>query len=141
FRSHCIYMHLTLVPVVSGSEIKTKPTQHSVKELRGIGIQPDILLCRCEDPLPNEQRRKIALFTNVEERAVFSAVQADDIYKIPMLLHEQGLDEIVVARTGLNVPPADLSAWQQVVQARAHPETVVDIAMVGKYVQMRDSYI
>jgi CTP synthase len=140
-RDHCIYMHLTLVPVVSGSEIKTKPTQHSVKELRGIGIQPDILLCRCKDPLPNEQRRKIALFTNVEERAVFSAVDADDIYKIPMLLHEQGLDEIVVGRLQLNVPPADLSAWQHVVQAKAHPETVVDIAMVGKYVQMRDSYI
>ncbi|MDQ2641709.1 MAG: CTP synthase [Pseudomonadota bacterium] len=140
-RDHCIYMHLTLVPVVSGSEIKTKPTQHSVKELRGIGIQPDILLCRCKDELPSEQRRKIALFTNVEERAVFSAVDADDIYKIPMLLHEQGLDDIVVNRLQLNVPPADLSAWQQVVQARAHPETVVDIAMVGKYVQMRDSYI
>jgi CTP synthase len=140
-RDHCIYMHLTLVPVVSGSEIKTKPTQHSVKELRGIGIQPDILLCRCKDPLPNEQRRKIALFTNVEERAVFSAVDADDIYKIPMLLHEQGLDEIVVGRLQLNVPPADLSAWQHVVHAKAHPETVVDVAMVGKYVQMRDSYI
>ncbi len=140
-RDHCIYMHLTLVPVVSGSEIKTKPTQHSVKELRGIGIQPDILLCRCKDELPSEQRRKIALFTNVEERAVFSAVDADDIYKIPMLLHEQGLDGIVVNRLQLNVPPADLSAWQQVVQAKAHPETVVDIAMVGKYVQMRDSYI
>jgi CTP synthase len=140
-RDHCIYIHLTLVPVVSGSEIKTKPTQHSVKELRGIGIQPDILLCRGRDSLPNEQRRKIALFTNVEERAVFSAVEVDDIYKIPMLLHEQGLDEIVVNRLALNAPPADLSAWQQVVQAKAHPETVVDIAMVGKYVQMRDSYI
>jgi CTP synthase len=140
-RDHCIYMHLTLVPVVSGSEIKTKPTQHSVKELRGIGIQPDILLCRCKDPLPNEQRRKIALFTNVEERAVFSAVDADDIYKIPMLLHEQGLDEIVVGRLQLHAPPANLAAWQHVVQAKAHPETVVDIAMVGKYVQMRDSYI
>jgi CTP synthase len=140
-RDHCIYIHLTLVPVVSGSEIKTKPTQHSVKELRGIGIQPDILLCRGKDALPNEQRRKIALFTNVEERAVFSAVEVDDIYKIPMLLHEQGLDEIVVNRLALHVPPADLSAWQQVVQAKAHPETVVDIAMVGKYVQMRDSYI
>jgi CTP synthase len=140
-RDHCIYMHLTLVPVVSGSEIKTKPTQHSVKELRGIGIQPDILLCRCKDPLPEEQRRKIALFTNVEERAVIGAVDADDIYKIPMLLQQQGLDDIVVKRLGLTVPPADLSAWQQVVQAKAHPEGVVDIAMVGKYVQMRDSYI
>jgi CTP synthase len=140
-RDHCIYMHLTLVPVVGGSEIKTKPTQHSVKELRGIGIQPDILMCRCKDPLPNEQRRKIALFTNVEERAVFSSVDADDIYKIPRLLHEQGLDEFVVQRLGLNVPPADLSAWDQVVYARAHPETTVEIAMVGKYVQMRDAYI
>ncbi len=140
-RDHCIYMHLTLVPVVGGSEIKTKPTQHSVKELRGIGIQPDILLCRCKDPLPEEQRRKIALFTNVEERAVFSAVDADDIYKIPMLLHEQGLDDIVVKRLYLNAAPADLSAWQQVVHAKAHPDGVVDIAMVGKYVQMRDSYI
>jgi CTP synthase len=134
-------MHLTLVPVVSGSEIKTKPTQHSVKELRGIGIQPDILLCRAKDPLPDEQRRKIALFTNVEERAVISAIDADDIYKIPMLLRDQGLDDIVVKRLGLTVPPADLAAWQQVVQAKAHPDGVVDIAMVGKYVQMRDSYI
>ncbi len=140
-RDHCVYMHLTLVPVVSGSEIKTKPTQHSVKELRGIGIQPDVLLCRAKEPLPEEQRRKIALFTNVEERAVISAVDADDIYKIPMLLHEQGLDEIVVRRLGLNAPAADLSAWQQVVQAKAHPDGVVDVAMVGKYVQMRDSYI
>jgi len=140
-RDHCVYMHLTLVPVVGGSEIKTKPTQHSVKELRGIGIQPDILLCRAKDPLPEEQRRKIALFTNVEERAVISAVDADDIYKIPMLLHDQGLDDIVVKRLGLGSPPADLTAWQQVVQAKAHPDSTVDIAMVGKYVQMRDSYI
>jgi CTP synthase len=140
-RDHCLYMHLTLVPVVGGSEIKTKPTQHSVKELRGIGIQPDILMCRCKESLPNEQRRKIALFTNVEERAVFSSVDADDIYKIPRLLHEQGLDEFVVQRLGLNVSPADLSAWDQVVYARAHPETTVEIAMVGKYVQMRDAYI
>ncbi len=140
-RDHCLYMHLTLVPVVSGSEIKTKPTQHSVKELRGIGIQPDMLLCRCKDPLPNEQRRKIALFTNVEERAVFSAIEADDIYKIPRWLHEQGLDEFVVGRMGLAVKPADLSGWDEVVHARANPEATVQIAMVGKYVQMRDAYI
>ncbi len=90
-RNNCVYLHLTLVPIVGGSgEIKTKPTQHSVKELRGIGIQPDVLLCRCKNPLPEEQRRKIALFTNVEERAVISAVDADDIYKIPILLHEAG---------------------------------------------------
>ena len=141
-RNNCVYMHLTLVPVVGGSgEIKTKPTQHSVKELRGIGIQPDVLLCRCKHPLPEEQRRKIALFTNVEERAVISAVDADDIYKIPMLLHEQGLDDIVVDKLRLEVPPTDLTEWRQVVSAKANPDGQVDIAMVGKYVQIRDSYI
>ena len=143
-RNHCVFMHLTLVPVVGGSgEIKTKPTQHSVKELRGIGIQPDILLCRAHDPLPAEQRRKIALFTNVEERAVISAVDARDIYEIPMLLHEQGLDAIVVEKLRLEAQakPADLSQWQAVVDAKANPSAEVDIAMVGKYVQIRDSYI
>jgi CTP synthase len=141
-RNNCVYMHLTLVPIVGGSgEIKTKPTQHSVKELRGIGIQPDVLLCRCKHPLPEEQRRKIALFTNVEERAVISAVDADDIYKIPILLHEQGLDDIVVDKLRLDVPATDLSEWRQVVSARANPDGQVDIAMVGKYVQIRDSYL
>ena len=119
----------------------TKPTQHSVKELRGIGIQPDILLCRCAQELPDEQRRKIALFTNVEERAVISAVDSDDIYKIPMLLHEQDLDDIVVDKLRLEVPPTDLSEWRAVVSAKQNPEAVVDIGMVGKYVQIRDSYI
>ncbi|MDE2296167.1 MAG: CTP synthase [Gammaproteobacteria bacterium] len=141
-RNRVIYLHLTLVPIVGGSgEIKTKPTQHSVKELRGIGIQPDVLLCRCAHPLPDEQRRKIALFTNVEERAVISAVDADDIYKIPLLLHEQHLDEIVVDKLGLEAPPTDLADWRAVVAAKQNPEAVVDIGMVGKYVQIRDSYI
>ena len=141
-RNKVMYMHLTLVPVVGGShEIKTKPTQHSVKELRSIGIQPDVLLCRGKDTLPDEQRRKIALFTNVEERAVISAVDADDIYRIPLLLHEQGLDEIVCDRLRLEVPPADLSEWRQVVSGRTNCDGQVDIAMVGKYVQIRDSYI
>jgi CTP synthase len=141
-RNHVLYMHLTLVPIVGGSgEIKTKPTQHSVKELRGIGIQPDILLCRCAHSLPDEQRRKIALFTNVEERAVISGVDADDIYKIPMLLHEEGLDDIVVDKLRLDVPPTDLPEWRAVVAAKQNPEAVVDIGMVGKYVQIRDSYI
>ncbi len=141
-RNNCVFLHLTLVPIVGGSgEIKTKPTQHSVKELRGIGIQPDVLLCRCKNPLPDEQRRKIALFTNVEERAVISGIDADDIYKIPMLLHEQGLDEIVVDKLRLNVPPADLTEWRQVVAAKTNPDGQVDIAMVGKYVQVKDSYI
>jgi CTP synthase len=135
-------MHLTLIPYISTSgEIKTKPTQHSVKELRSIGIQPDVLLCRGRDPLPPEQRRKIALFTNVEERAVFSAVDADDIYKIPMLLREQWLDDIVCEKLGLNVPPSDLREWHQVVAAKSNPDLSVTIAMVGKYVNLRDSYI
>src|SRR4029077_19715298 len=108
------------------------PTQHSVKELRSIGIQPDVLLCRSVTMLPDEQRRKIALFTNVEERAVISAVDADDIYKIPLLLHEQALDDIVVDKLRLEAPPADLSDWRQVVNARANTDGRPDIAMGGK---------
>ncbi|MFM7065479.1 MAG: CTP synthase, partial [Gammaproteobacteria bacterium] len=108
---------------------------------RGIGIQPDILLCRAKDPLPPEQRHKIALFTNVEERAVISAVDADDLYKIPRLLHEQGLDEIVVDRLRLAPPSADLAEWDAVVEARMNPEATITLAMVGKYMQVKDSYI
>lgn len=141
-HSNVLYMHLTLIPYIpSSGEIKTKPTQHSVKELRSIGIQPDILLCRSQNKVPDEQRRKIALFTNVEERAVISAVDADDLYKIPMLLHEEGLDDIVVDKLRLEVPAADLSEWRQVVAAKTNPDTSVTIAMVGKYVNLRDSYI
>ncbi|HKE43398.1 MAG TPA: CTP synthase [Steroidobacteraceae bacterium] len=141
-RNNVAYMHLTLIPVVGTSgEIKTKPTQHSVKELRGIGIQPDVLLCRCKSPLPEEHRRKIALFTNVEERAVISAVDADDIYKIPLLLREQALDDIIVDKLRLEAKPADLSEWRHVVSTKMSPEVQVNVAMVGKYVQIRDSYI
>jgi len=141
-RNNVLYMHLTLIPYIATSgEIKTKPTQHSVKELRSIGIQPDVLLCRCRDPLPAEQRRKIALFTNVEERAVFSAVDADDIYKIPQLLHEQDLDAIVCEKLGLTAPQADLKEWQQVVAAKGNPDLSVTIGMVGKYVNLKDAYI
>jgi CTP synthase len=141
-RDRALYIHLTLVPfMAASSEIKTKPTQHSVKELRGIGIQPDVLVCRSEHALPREQRAKIALFTNVEERAVISAVDVDDIYKIPMLLAEQGLDSYVVDKLKLDARPADLSEWQAVVHAKANPEAEVTIAMVGKYVDLRDSYM
>jgi len=141
-HNNVLYMHLTLIPYIATSgEIKTKPTQHSVKELRSIGIQPDVLLCRCKDPLPGDQRRKIALFTNVEERAVFSAVDADDIYKIPALLHDQSLDAIVCEKLGLHVPAADLKEWHQVVAAKASPDCTVNLAMVGKYVNLKDAYI
>jgi CTP synthase len=141
-HNNVLYMHLTLVPYIpSSGEIKTKPTQHSVKELRSIGIQPDILVCRAQNPLPDAERRKIALFTNVEERAVISAIDADDIYKIPMLLHQEGLDDIVVDKLRLDVKPADLSEWKHVVAAKTNPDTTVTIAMVGKYVNLKDSYI
>jgi len=141
-RERALYIHLTLVPfIAASSEIKTKPTQHSVKELRSIGIQPDILVCRSEKALPVEQRAKIALFTSVEERAVISAMDVDDLYKIPSMLQEQGLDEIVVDKLKLGGHAADLSEWQAVVDARQHPEAEVNVAMVGKYVNLKDAYI
>ena len=140
-RTNTCYMHLTLVPhLASVGEIKTKPTQHSVKELRGIGIQPDIVMCRSEQPLPQEERRKIALFTNVDVRSVISACDADSIYKIPVALHRQGLDEIVCRKLDLAAYPADLAEWENIVDALENPEHAVDIAMVGKYVDLQDSY-
>ena len=140
-RSNTCYIHLTLVPyIASAGEIKTKPTQHSVKELREIGIQPDVLLCRADRPLPDDERRKIALFTNVQEEAVISAVDVDSIYKIPGLLHLQGLDQIVCRKLELTPPPADLSAWEKLVFALEHPEHAVNIALVGKYVDLTESY-
>jgi len=136
-----LFIHLTLVPYIrSAREIKTKPTQHSVKELRSIGIQPDILICRSEQAIPVSDRRKIALFTNVEEKAVISAVDADSIYRIPLLLHEQGLDDIVVSKLRLDVPPADLTEWKAVIEALTHPVNEVTIAIVGKYVDHSDAY-
>jgi CTP synthase len=140
-RSQALFMHLTLVPYIAVSgEIKTKPTQHSVKELRSIGIQPDILLCRADRPLPPAERRKVALFTNVEERAVISAVDVDSIYKIPQLLHAQHLDDIVVEKFGLQTSPADLSEWEQVNRDSELRTGEVIIAMVGKYVDLTESY-
>ena len=137
-----VYVHLTLVPyIATSSEIKTKPTQHSVKELRSIGIQPNILVCRSEQVLPSEHRKKIALFTNVQEAAVISAYDVDDLYKIPAMMKDQGLDEIVAKQLGLDLPPADLSEWNSVVMAKQNPDSEVNVAMVGKYVDLRDSYI
>jgi len=140
-HDRAIFIHLTLVPYIrSAGEIKTKPTQHSVKELRTIGIQPDILICRSEQAIPASERSKIALFTNVNERAVISAIDADTIYRIPLLLNEQGLDDIVVEKLRLDVPKADLSEWQRVVDALTHPLDEVNIAIVGKYVDHVDAY-
>lgn len=136
-----LFIHLTLVPYIrTAGEIKTKPTQHSVKELRSIGIQPDIILCRSDKSLPASERSKIALFTNVQENAVISAVDADSIYRIPILLHEQGLDDLVVEKLRLDVPPADLTEWETVIDALEHPLQHVEIAMVGKYVAHSDAY-
>ena len=140
-HDRALYMHLTLVPYIAASgEIKTKPTQHSVKELRSIGIQPDILLCRSNEAIPDEERRKIAMFTNVEERAVFSAMDVDDIYKLPIILSEQGLDEIVVEKLRLNVPRPNLNDWKEIVHAKANPTGEVDVAIVGKYVDLTEAY-
>ncbi|MCZ6883289.1 MAG: CTP synthase [Gammaproteobacteria bacterium] len=140
-HDNVLYVHLTLVPYLpAAGEIKTKPTQHSVKELRSIGIQPDILLCRADREVPVEERRKIALFTNVSEEAVISAVDVDHIYKIPRELHEQGLDDIVAKRFSLDLPPADLSDWDRVVAALESHENEVNIGFVGKYVDHSDAY-
>jgi len=140
-RGNSCFIHLTLVPYIpSAGEIKTKPTQHSVKELREIGIQPDILLCRADRVVPDNERRKIALFTNVEEHAVISAIDVDSIYKIPGILHRQGLDEIVCRKLDIHARPADLSKWDKLVHDRENPTQDADIALVGKYVDLADSY-
>ena len=136
-----LFMHLTLVPyIATAGETKTKPTQHSVKEMRSIGIQPDILVCRSDHEIDASSRRKIALFTNVEERAVIPLEDASSIYLIPRMLHASKLDQIVVERFGLDCPEADLSEWDQVVEAEANPEREVTIAMVGKYMELLDAY-
>ncbi|GAB2610120.1 CTP synthase [Novilysobacter erysipheiresistens] len=136
-----LFMHLTLVPwIAAAGELKTKPTQHSVKELRSIGIQPDILLCRSEQPLPDSERRKIALFTNVSERAVINAVDLDNIYKMPQRFHDQGLDDLIIERLRLETGPADLTEWNAVLDATENPVDEVTIGVVGKYVDHQDAY-
>jgi len=136
-----LFIHLTLVPYIpSVGELKTKPTQHSVKELRSIGIQPDILLCRSSRRLPENERKKISLFTSVDEAAVISVVDASSIYRIPLLLHQQGLDTIICDKLQLTTAPADLSQWEQVLAAMEQIETTVTVAMVGKYTEVTDSY-
>jgi len=140
-RNNVCYIHLTLVPyIASAGEIKTKPTQHSVKELREIGIQPDVLLCRADRSLPADERRKIALFTNVQVEAVISAVDTDSIYKIPGMLHAQNLDDIVCRKLEIAPRTADLAVWDKLVYALEHPTKTVSIALVGKYVDLTESY-
>ena len=140
-RHHAAFVHLTLVPyLVSAGELKTKPTQHSVQKLREIGISPDALLCRADRPIPDDERDKISLFSNVEEGAVISVWDADTIYKIPQMLHDQGLDRIVCEKLGLSPKSADLSMWTKLVNSLEHPKHEVNIAMVGKYVDLTESY-
>lgn len=140
-RNRAMLMHLTLVPYISSAgETKTKPTQHSVKELRSIGLQPDVLICRSEHAIGEDNRRKIALFTNVEERAVILCEDADSIYQIPRTLHEQDLDDIILERFGIDAPEADLSDWDKVVDRLLNAEGKVTVAIVGKYVELPDAY-
>jgi CTP synthase len=140
-KNRCMYLHLTLVPYIKAAgEMKTKPTQHSVKELRSIGIQPDILVCRCEEAISESDRRKIALFTNVSINAVFSGIDVKSIYEIPRLYHDQGLDICVVSHLGLHVKSADLSDWDNVVACLHSQTKEVTIAMVGKYMGLNDAY-
>jgi len=140
-RENTLFIHLTLLPYIKvAGELKTKPTQHSVKELRSIGIQPDILICRSEKELPEAERKKIALFTNVEDNSVFTSQDVDTIYKVPRALHDQGLDNEVVRKLGLKCHDANLSEWDKVVEDLSNPEQSVDIAMVGKYMDLTESY-
>jgi CTP synthase len=140
-KNNACYIHLTLVPyIASAGELKTKPTQHSVKDLREIGIQPDILLCRADRPIPEDERRKIALFTNVQPEAVIAALDADSIYKIPAMLHDQMLDEIVCHKLGILAKAANLSVWKRLIDSLEHPEQEVNVAFVGKYVDLTESY-
>jgi CTP synthase len=140
-RTGCCFVHLTLLPYIpTAGELKTKPTQHSVKELREIGIQPDVLLCRADRPIPADERRKIALFCNVMPEAVIEALDADSIYKIPAMLHAQMLDQIVCHKLDLLARPANLSVWSKLVEALENPQQEVNVGFVGKYVDLTESY-
>ncbi|MDO5356107.1 MAG: CTP synthase [Conchiformibius sp.] len=140
-RANSLFVHLSYVPFIAAAgEIKTKPTQHSVKELREIGIQPDVLICRMDRTLPEDEKRKIALFCNVEERAVIGCYDSDSIYKIPEMLHNQCIDQIICEQLQLNVRQADLTEWKKIVYAVQNPQHTARIAMVGKYVDLTESY-
>ena len=140
-RHHAVFMHLTLLPFIkTAGEMKTKPTQHSVRELRAIGIQPDILLCRCEQPIPPEEKRKIGQFCNVRPSAVIQAMDAPNIYAVPLEYHAQGLDTEVLSCFGIDAPPPDLTRWEAISERLTHPDGDVTIAVVGKYTVLKDAY-
>ncbi len=140
-RRNTCFLHLTLVPFIStAGELKTKPTQHSVQKLREIGIQPTALLCRADRPIPEEEKDKISLFSNVPREAVISVWDVASIYRIPRMLSEQGLDQLICDELGLSTRPCDLSVWDDLVDRLEHPATQVRIAMVGKYVDLTESY-
>ncbi|WP_119288162.1 CTP synthase [Azohydromonas sediminis] len=139
--NNAAFVHLTYVPwIAAAGELKTKPTQHTVQKLREIGIQPDALICRADRPIPDDEREKISLFTNVARQAVISMWDVDTIYKVPRMLHEQGLDEIICMKLQLLTRPADLRRWDRLVHAVEHPQHEVTIAMCGKYTELSDSY-
>ena len=141
-RDNILYIHVTLVPYIKAAgEVKTKPTQHSVKELRSIGIQPDAIVCRCERPLSKELEEKVALFCDIEKDAVIQAVDAETIYELPLKLKEQGFDDFVVERLGLQCGPAQIADWERIVQRIKNPQGTVKVALVGKYVELPDAYI
>ena len=140
-KERSLFIHLSYVPTIrSAGEVKTKPTQHSVKELRSIGLQPDVLVCRSEEPIPDAAKQKIALFTNVEEKAVVSMVDYQTTYQAPIVLHEEGLDEIVTEKLGIRAPKAELKDWELVVHKELHPENQINVAFVGKYLDLLDAY-
>lgn len=140
-RVNTLYVHLSYVPyIATAGEIKTKPTQHSVKELREIGVQPDVLLCRMDRLLPEEEKKKIALFCNVEEAAVIGCYDVESIYTVPVMLHNQGIDDIICAHLQIDAPPANLQVWERITYALNHPKHKINIAMVGKYVDLTESY-
>ncbi|HGM2838817.1 TPA: CTP synthase, partial [Neisseria gonorrhoeae] len=140
-RNNTLFAHLSYVPYIAAAgEIKTKPTQHTVKEMLSIGLQPDILICRMDRKMPADERRKIALFCNVEERAIVGSYDVDSIYECPEMLHDQGIDNIITEQLQLNVQQADLTAWKKIVHAVKNPKHTVKIAMVGKYVDLTESY-
>src|SRR5690606_28338060 len=141
-RDNVMYIHVTLIPYIKAAgEVKTKPTQHSVKELRSIGIQPNVIVCRTEHPLTEDLKRKIGLFCDIDEKAVVECIDASSLYEVPLMLQEQGLDEIVLNHLKIDAPEANMSEWSELVKRVKSLKETVEIAIVGKYVALHDAYI